>query len=146
MTQTLPKIAYVSPHCVLDFTNGAATAYDASVTFQNLPQTPTLTRSYVIYATWPSDAIEYYFSDSGSGGTGGLSSYGGTYGDMSFTPIDASNTPLGNGWYELGILSLDAADLTSEVTVTTASGGSDCALKIDQEMGQNYLTSKPPQE
>jgi RHS repeat-associated protein len=96
-----------------------ASSVDSSVTFHNLPQSPTLTRSYVIYATWPSGSIEYYFSDSGTGGTSGLNSYGGTYGNMSFTPIGASNGPLGNGWYELGILSLDAADLTSEVTVTT---------------------------
>jgi hypothetical protein len=26
MTHPVPKIAFVSPHCILDFTNGAATA------------------------------------------------------------------------------------------------------------------------
>jgi hypothetical protein len=26
MSAPLPKIAFVSPHCILDFTNGAATA------------------------------------------------------------------------------------------------------------------------
>lgn len=87
----------------------AFTTSTNSVTFDNLPQSPNNNRTYVVYAqsstAISSGSYTLSFSDDGTSSSNAFSAV----------------TPLGNGWYQVGTLTLGSGDPASALTVTLGS-------------------------
>ena len=82
--------------------------------FPNLPQTPGLARTFTIYVQSSSAPTsgDTTITDSESHST-----------TFSFYTGDASVTPLGYGWYELGTVELTSTDTSSSLSVEYTGGG-----------------------
>ena len=81
--------------------------------FNNLPQTPGVPRTFTVYvqaSSAPSDGSDYSISESGSASP------------TLVTSISAT-TPLGEGWYELGTITLGESDTSSTLTVHYSGSG-----------------------
>ena len=85
----------------------------ATAAFNNLPQTPGVPRTFTVYvqaSSAPSDGSDYSISESGSASPALVTSISAT-------------TPLGEGWYELGTITLGESDTSSTLTVHYSGSG-----------------------
>ena len=91
-----------------------------SATFDNLPQSPGLTRTYTVYVYSPSSAPSGTFTIKENTTT--ISSLSGP--GSSTTPLGSS----GSGWYDLGSVTLLATDVSSTLTINCPAGVSQVAF------------------
>ena len=101
-----------------------------TASFANLPQTPGVGQSFEVYVystTSPttSDYSGWSVADYGAG-------------TATLARVGSSTTPLGSGWYDLGSVTLQAADQSSTLAVNYAySGGTQICL-VQQVSGTTY--------
>jgi RHS repeat-associated protein len=100
-----------------------ALASDYAV-FNNVPQSPGLTRTFDVYVNAATSNYHTTVTDSESGST-------------TFSYSGSSTTPLGSGWYLLGTIALAADDMSSIVTVEY-TGGSVTQVTLLEQTGSAY--------
>ena len=92
---------------------GQMVAFSAgSATFNNLPQSPGLTRTFNVYV-----------NSTSAPGSGQTTITDSDSGSPAFSFSGSSVTPLGGNWYLLGTVTLAAGDLSSTVTVAYSGWG-----------------------
>ena len=92
---------------------GQMVAFSAgSATFNNLPESPGLTRTFNVYV-----------NSTSAPGSGQTTITDSDSGSPAFSFSGSSVTPLGSNWYLLGTVTLAAGDLSSTVTVAYSGGG-----------------------
>ena len=102
-----------------------AAMVSGSAAFNNLAQTPGLSRTYTIYVQSSTAPVSGYttITDNQSG-------------SPAFTFSGSSATPLGAGWYELGTVVLAAGDTSSTVTVGYSGSGVSQACALGADLGR----------
>jgi YD repeat-containing protein len=106
-----------------------AVSSDAA-SFNNLPQSPGLPRTYEIYVeTSSSPSSGYSVSD--------------TAGSLTLSGSVSSTTPLGTGWYFLGSVATSSGDVSGTVTVSCPSGVTAVTL-LEQTSATVYNTAEDP--
>ena len=94
-------------------------------TFNNLPQTPGVARTYTLYVQEPSFDGSYSVTDNLNGSPQWTAAPGG------------STTPLGSGWSAAGTVTLAAGDLSSTLSFPDLGSASEICL-VEQVSGTTY--------
>ena len=102
-------------------------AVSGSATFNNVAQVPGAERTFTIYVQSSTAPVsgDTTVTDSNSGGP-------------AFSFSGSATTPLGSGWYELGTVTLAAADTSSSVTVTYSGSGVTQVALVSQSSLDTY--------